>query len=33
MRRAGVPIHRIGTADDLAASLVEVVARTQRRRA
>ena len=32
MRRAGVPIHRIGTADDLAASLVEVVARTQRRR-
>ena len=32
MRRAGVPIHRIGTADDLAASLVEVVAHTQRRR-
>jgi uncharacterized protein (DUF58 family) len=32
MRRAGVSIHRIGTADDLAASLVEVVARTQRRR-
>jgi uncharacterized protein (DUF58 family) len=33
MRRAGVPIHRIGTDADLATALVEVVASTQRRRA
>jgi len=33
MRRAGVPIHRIGTAADLATALIEVVASTQRRRA
>jgi len=33
MRRAGVPIHRIGTDDDLATALIEVVASTQRRRA
>ena len=33
MRRAGVPIHRIGTDADLAAALIEVVASTQRRRA
>jgi uncharacterized protein (DUF58 family) len=33
MRRAGVPIHRIGTDTDLATALVEVVASTQRRRA
>jgi len=33
MRRAGVPLHRIGTADDLASSLIEVVDRTHRRRA
>jgi len=32
MRRAGVPIHRIGTDADLAAALIEVVASTQRRR-
>jgi hypothetical protein len=33
MRRAGVPLHRIGTEDDLASSLIEVVDRTHRRRA
>ena len=33
MRRAGVPIHRIGTDADLARALIEVVASTQRRRA
>jgi uncharacterized protein (DUF58 family) len=33
MRRAGVPLHRIGTDADLAAALIEVVASTQRRRA
>ena len=33
MRRAGVPIHRIGTDADLATALVEVVASTQRSRA
>jgi uncharacterized protein (DUF58 family) len=33
MRRAGVLRHDFGTADDLADSLVEVVARTRRRRA
>jgi uncharacterized protein (DUF58 family) len=33
MRRAGVPMHRIGTDADLAAALIEVVASTQRRRA
>jgi len=33
MRRAGVPIHRIGTDADLATTLIEVVASTQRRRA
>jgi hypothetical protein len=33
MRRAGVPVHRIGTSDDLARSLVDVVASTHRRRA
>jgi uncharacterized protein (DUF58 family) len=33
MRRAGVPIHRIGTDADLAATLIEVVASTKRRRA
>jgi uncharacterized protein (DUF58 family) len=33
MRRAGVPIHRIGTDADLATALIEVVATTQRRRA
>jgi hypothetical protein len=33
MRRAGVPLHRIGTDSDLAGALVEVVASTQRRRA
>lgn len=32
MRRAGVPVHRISTADDLAGSLIEVVASTHRRR-
>ena len=31
-RRAGVPVHRIDTTDDLASALVEVVAATQRRR-
>jgi hypothetical protein len=29
MRRAGVPIHRIGTDADLATALIEVVASTQ----
>jgi hypothetical protein len=33
MRRAGVPMHRIGTDADLAAALINVVASTQRRRA
>ncbi|HEY3882226.1 MAG TPA: DUF58 domain-containing protein [Trebonia sp.] len=33
MRRAGVPVHRIGTGDDLADVLVDVVATTRRRRA
>jgi uncharacterized protein (DUF58 family) len=33
MRRAGVPVHRIGTDADLATALIEVVARTRRRRA
>jgi uncharacterized protein (DUF58 family) len=33
MRRAGVPLHRVSTADDLAGSLIEVVTRTHRRRA
>ena len=33
MRRAGVPIHRIGTDADLATALIEVVANTRRRRA
>ena len=33
MRRAGVPMHRIGTDADLAAALIEVVASTPRRRA
>jgi uncharacterized protein (DUF58 family) len=33
MRRAGVPIHRVGTDADLATALIEVVASTQRRRA
>src|SRR6516164_7107008 len=33
MRRAGVPIHRIGTDDDLATALIAVVASTRRRRA
>jgi len=33
MRRAGVPIHRVGTDADLATTLIEVVASTQRRRA
>jgi len=32
MRRAGVPIHRIGTEADLATALIDVVASTQRRR-
>jgi uncharacterized protein (DUF58 family) len=32
-RRAGVPVHRIDTTDDLASALVDVVAATQRRRA
>jgi len=32
MRRAGVPIHRIGTDADLATALIEVVASTRRRR-
>jgi uncharacterized protein (DUF58 family) len=33
MRRAGVPIHRIGTDADLATALIDVVASTKRRRA
>jgi uncharacterized protein (DUF58 family) len=33
MRRAAVPMHRIGTDADLATALIEVVASTQRRRA
>lgn len=33
MQRAGVPVHRIGTTDDLAHALVGVVASTHRRRA
>jgi hypothetical protein len=33
MRRAGVPLHRIGTDADLATALIEVVASTKRRRA
>jgi uncharacterized protein (DUF58 family) len=33
MRRAGVPIHRIGTDADLATALIEVVTSTKRRRA
>jgi uncharacterized protein (DUF58 family) len=33
MRRAGVPLHRIGTNADLATALIEVVASTRRRRA
>jgi uncharacterized protein (DUF58 family) len=33
MRRAGVPVHRIGTDADLATALIEVVASTRRRRA
>jgi uncharacterized protein (DUF58 family) len=32
MRRAGVPLHRIGTDADLAAALVDVVVSTKRRR-
>src|SRR5580658_3761340 len=32
MRRAGVPLHRIGTDADLVTALIEVVASTQRRR-
>jgi uncharacterized protein (DUF58 family) len=32
MRRAGVPIHRIGTDADLATALIELVASTKRRR-
>ena len=33
MRRAGVLLHRINTADDLTDSLIEVVTQTDRRRA
>jgi uncharacterized protein (DUF58 family) len=33
MRRAGVPLHRIGTDADLVTALIEVIASTQRRRA
>ncbi len=33
MRRAGVLLHRINTADDLANSLIEVVTQADRRRA
>jgi uncharacterized protein (DUF58 family) len=33
MRRAGVPIHRIDTGEDLATALIEIVTSTQRRRA
>ena len=31
MRRAGVPVHRIATTDDLASALVRIVASTRRR--
>jgi uncharacterized protein (DUF58 family) len=33
MRRAGVPVHRIGTDADLASAIIQVVASTRRRRA
>jgi len=33
MRRAGVPMHRIGTDADLATALIEIVLSTRRRRA
>ena len=33
MRRAGVPVHRVGTDADLAAVLVDVISSTRRRRA
>jgi hypothetical protein len=33
MRRAGVTSHRIGTDEDLAAALVDMVRRSKRRRA
>ena len=33
MRRAGVPLHRIGTDADLATALIEVITSTRRRRA
>jgi len=33
MRRAGVPVHRVGTDADLAVALTELVASTRRRRA
>jgi len=33
LRAAKVPAHRIDTTGDLAQALIEVVARTQRRRA
>jgi uncharacterized protein (DUF58 family) len=33
MRRAGVPVHRVGTDADLATALIDVVASTRRRRA
>ena len=33
MRRAGVPVHRIGTDADLATALIQVIASTGRRRA
>jgi uncharacterized protein (DUF58 family) len=33
MRRAGVPIHRIGTDADLATALIDIVSSTKRRRA
>jgi uncharacterized protein (DUF58 family) len=33
MRRAGVPVHRIGTDADLARALIEIVEHTRRRRA
>jgi uncharacterized protein (DUF58 family) len=32
MRRAGVPVHRVGTEADLAAVLVDVISSTRRRR-
>ena len=31
-RRAGVPMHRVDTADDLVEKLLEVIAETRRRR-